>query len=35
MDTKVRMSEKDDAAMVASSGFAAMMRRDADVVTGP
>ena len=34
MDTKIGTSEKDDAGMVARSGFEAMMRRDGDVVTG-
>jgi short-subunit dehydrogenase len=34
MDTKIGTSEKDDAAMVAKSGFDAMMRGDGDVVTG-
>jgi uncharacterized protein len=34
MDTKVGAAEKDDAAMVARSGFDAMMRGDGDIVTG-
>jgi short-subunit dehydrogenase len=34
MDTKIGTSEKDDAAMVAKTGFDAMMRGDGDVVTG-
>jgi short-subunit dehydrogenase len=34
MDTRVGSGEKDDAAMVARSGFDAMMRGDGDVVTG-
>jgi uncharacterized protein len=34
MDTRVGTGEKDDAAMVARSGFDAMMRGDGDVVTG-
>jgi uncharacterized protein len=34
MDTKVGTADKDDAAMVARTGFAAMMRGDGDVVTG-
>jgi short-subunit dehydrogenase len=34
MDTRVGTGEKDDAAMVAKSGFDAMMRGDGDVVTG-
>jgi short-subunit dehydrogenase len=34
MDTKIGTSEKDDAAMVAKTGFEAMMRGDGDVVTG-
>jgi uncharacterized protein len=34
MDTKVGAAEKDDAAMVARTGFDAMMRGDGDIVTG-
>ena len=34
MDTKVGTADKDDAAMVAKTGFNAMMRGDGDVVTG-
>jgi short-subunit dehydrogenase len=34
MDTKIGTWEKDDAAMVAKTGFEAMMRGDGDVVTG-
>ena len=34
MDTKVGTADKDDAAMVARTGFDAMMRGDGDVVTG-
>ena len=34
MDTEVGTAEKDDAAMVAKTGFDAMMRGDGDVVTG-
>src|SRR5215208_3574930 len=34
MDTKVGTTDKDDAAMVARTGFDAMMRGDGDVVTG-
>ena len=34
MDTKVGTADKDDAAMVAKTGFDAMMRGDGDVVTG-
>ena len=34
MDTKVGTSKKDDPAMVAETGFKAMMRGDGDVVTG-
>ena len=34
MDTQIGTSEKDEAAMVARSGFDAMMRGDGDVVTG-
>ena len=34
MDTKVGTAKKDDAAMVAQKGFAAMMNGDSDVVTG-
>ena len=33
-DTKVGTAEKDDAAMVAKTGFDAMMRGDGDIVTG-
>ena len=34
MDTKVGTAKKDDAAMVAQKGFAAMMKGEGDVVTG-
>ncbi len=34
MDTKVGTAKKDDAAMVAAKGFAAMMKGEGDVVTG-
>ena len=34
LDTKVGTAEKDDAAMVAKTGFDAMMRGDGDIVTG-
>ncbi|MGY2904743.1 short-subunit dehydrogenase [Bradyrhizobium sp. URHC0002] len=34
MDTKIGTAEKDDAAMVAKTGFDAMMRGDGDIVTG-
>ena len=34
MDTKIGTEEKDDAAMVARAGFAAMMRGEGDIVTG-
>jgi short-subunit dehydrogenase len=34
LDTKVGQAEKDDPAMVARQGFAAMMKGDGDVVTG-
>jgi uncharacterized protein len=34
MDTEVGTADKDDAAMVARTGFDAMMRGDGDVVTG-
>lgn len=34
MDTKVGTADKDDAAMVATTGFEAMMRGDGDVVSG-
>jgi short-subunit dehydrogenase len=34
LDTKVGTSKKDDPAMVAETGFKAMMRGDGDVVTG-
>ena len=34
MDTSVGVAEKDDAAMVAKTGFDAMMRGDGDVVSG-
>ena len=34
LDTKVGAAEKDDAAMVAKTGFDAMMRGDGDIVAG-
>ena len=34
LDTKVGSEEKDDAAMVAKTGFEAMMKGEADVVSG-
>ena len=34
LDTKVGQAKKDDPAAVAKSGFRAMMRGEADVVTG-
>ena len=34
MDTKVGTAKKDDAAMVAQKGFAAMMKGEGDIVTG-
>jgi short-subunit dehydrogenase len=34
LDTKIGQSKKDDPAMVARQGFAAMMKGEGDVVTG-
>jgi short-subunit dehydrogenase len=34
LDTKVGSAEKDDAAMVAKTGFEAMMKGEGDVVSG-
>jgi uncharacterized protein len=34
LDTKVGSEEKDDAAMVAKTGFEAMMKGEGDVVSG-
>jgi len=34
LDTKVGTDEKDDAAMVAQSGYKAMLKGESDVVTG-
>ena len=34
LDTKLGSEEKDDAAMVARSGYKAILNRESDVVTG-